>query len=159
MNPSLHSIKTILTNRKERIAIAESVTGGDVQSTFSLSDEALRFFEGGITVYNLQQKVKHLHVDPVNAKACNCVSEQTASEMAAGVARLFASDWGISITGYASPVPEKGIEELFAWIAFFNDPRIVLTEKITAPHGSPSDVRWYYKDRIIRIFLKILSHS
>jgi len=159
MNATLHSIKTILTNRKERIAIAESVTSGDVQSAFSLSDEALRFFEGGITVYNLKQKVKHLHVDAANAKACNCVSEQTASEMASGVARLFNCDWGIAITGYASPVPEMNIEELFAWIAFSNHAKVVFSEKIIAPRGSPSDVRWYYKEQIIRAFLRVLSQS
>lgn len=159
MNPSLHSIKTILVNRKEKMAVAESVTGGDIQAAFSLSEDALRFFEGGITVYNLHQKVKHLKVDAANAEACNCVSEQTASEMAAGVAALFASDWGISITGYASPVPEKGIEELFAWVAFCSHSNIVLTEKIIAPAGTPSDVRWYYKDRVVRTFLHLLSQS
>src|SRR3954466_4454845 len=101
MNSTLQSIKTILTNRKEKIAVAESVTAGDIQAAFSLSENALQFFEGGITVYNLQQKVRHLQINAENAKACNCVSEQTAAEMATGVSALFAVDWGISITGYA----------------------------------------------------------
>ena len=56
MKPLLNSIKTILTGRKEKIAIAESVTGGDVQSIFSLAEDALSFFEGGMTVYNIHQR-------------------------------------------------------------------------------------------------------
>ena len=152
MNPSLHSIKTILTNRKERIAIAESVTGGDVQSTFSLSDEALRFFEGGITVYNLQQKVKHLHVDPVNAKACNCVSEQTASEMAAGVARLFASDWGISITGYASPAPGSD-GELFAVYCVAKKGNVVSSGTIRPQTSGYPAVQLEYVNKVVEEIL------
>ncbi|MDQ2656565.1 MAG: hypothetical protein M3Y60_04015, partial [Bacteroidota bacterium] len=31
--------------------------------------------------------------------------------------RLFSSDWSVGITGYASPLPQAGIHELFAFYA------------------------------------------
>ena len=79
--------------------------------------------------------------------------------MASGVAKLFDTDWGIAITGYASPVPEQGIEDLFAWIAFSHHSNIVFTHKMNAPRGNPSDVRRYYKDNTIRTFMQILSQA
>jgi len=156
MKPLLNSIKTILTERKEKMAVAESVTGGDIQSAFSLTDDALSFFEGGMTVYNIHQKIRHLHVDPVEALASNCVSEKVAAEMAISVAKLFRSDWGIADTGYASPVPEKGITDLYAWAAFSYKGAVICTEKIVASYNSPKVVRKYYRDRIIRLFLRVL---
>jgi len=157
MKPLLNSIKTILTGRKEKIAIAESVTGGDVQSIFSLAEDALSFFEGGMTVYNIHQKIRHLHVDPVEALASNCVSEKVAAEMAVSVARLFHSDWGIADTGYASPVPEKGITDLYAWVAFSYKGSLLSTDKIVAPEKGPKNVRIYYRDQILQLFLRVIT--
>ena len=156
MNQLLHSIKTILLNRKETIAIAESVTGGDIQSAFSSTENAGDFFEGGITVYNIHQKIKHLHVDPVDALASNCVSEQVACTMAVNVAKNFSSDWGIAVTGYASEMPEKGIHDLYAWVAFSYKGKIRLSDRLTSLKESPVVVRWNYKDKILRLFLRIL---
>jgi len=159
MNQLLNSIKAILIERKEKIAIAESVTGGDVQSAFSLTEDALSFFEGGMTVYNIHQKIRHLHVDPAEALASNCVSEKVVSEMAVAVTKLFRSDWGIADTGYASPVPEKGIKDLYAWVAFCYKGTIMHTEKIVASQNNPKDVRLYYRDRMLQLFLSVLSSS
>ena len=157
MKPVLNTIKTILTGREEKIAVAESVTGGDIQSVFSLAEDALSFFEGGMTVYNIHQKIRHLHVDPVEALASNCVSEKVAAEMAVSVAKLFHSHWGIAVTGYDSPVPEKGITDLYAWVAFSYKGSLSSTEKLVAPRKGPKDVRIYYRDQILRLFLSNIS--
>src|SRR4051812_17078174 len=95
----------ILTRRRENLAVAESVTSGSLQHMLSLADKATQFFEGGITAYNLNQKKKHLSVDFNHAVTCNCVSEQTAAEMALGAYRMFNADWSLAVTGYAAPVP------------------------------------------------------
>jgi PncC family amidohydrolase len=102
-----------LYERQQTVAVAESVTSGQLQTFLSLPDHAMDFFQGGITAYNLGQKTKHLNVDPIHAFACNCVSEKIAETMARNVMTQFNSDWGIGITGYASPVPEKNIEDLY----------------------------------------------
>src|SRR5688500_8216804 len=109
-------IGNILIERQQSIAVAESVTSGHMQVALSTATDAVKFYQGGITAYNIGQKSRHLHVEPIHAIACNCVSEQVACEMALQVCNLFNSQWGISITGYASKVPESN-NELFAFYA------------------------------------------
>ncbi len=110
----LHQIKDQLIRKNQTIAVAESVTAGLLQLALASAEEAVRFFQGGITAYNLGQKYKHLNVEPVHAELCNCVDRVVAVEMARNVTDLFRSDWGIAITGYATPVPESG-HQLFAF--------------------------------------------
>jgi len=125
----IDQLKNVLVQKKQTLAVAESVTSGVLQAVISAATEASKFFQGGITTYNLGQKVLHLGIEPIHAEACNCVSQQTASQMALGVAEMFRSDWGIGITGYASPVPESG-NELFAYSAISFQGEIVHKEKI-----------------------------
>src|SRR5688500_10162567 len=136
-DPLLNHIKTILLEKKQTVAVAESVTAGHLQVMLSLAENAQEFFQGGITTYNLGQKSRHLHVDPIHAISCNCVSERVAAQMANHVASLFMSDWGIAITGYASPVPEKNIQQLFACYAFYFRGVKMAVQTITAENNAP----------------------
>lgn len=99
-----------MMKRKETVAVAESVTAGQLQLFFSTIPHSQEFFQGGITVYNLGQKSRQLNIDPIHAQSCNSVSEKIATDMASNVARKFLSDWGIGVTGYSSPVPELDIK-------------------------------------------------
>lgn len=146
----LTQIKNLLTERKEALAAAESVTAGYVQAALATAEEALQFFQGGITTYNLIQKMKHLQVEPIHAASVNCVSEQVAREMALHVHKLFNCSWGVSITGYASPVPEQNIFDLFAYIAVAYESECVVCKKITAPKDSQTAVRLYYTNILLQ---------
>ena len=148
-----NQVGKILTIRKQTIAVAESVTAGHLQTSLSLAEKAMDFFQGGITVYNLGQKTKQLNVEPIHAIANNCVSEKIAIEMAQNVTTLFNSDWGIGITGYASPVPEKNIEELFACFAICFHTKMVMSKTITATKESPLAVRLFYNQHILQQLL------
>src|SRR4051794_20552902 len=101
----INRIKDLLIQRHQTISVAESVTAGLLQLSLSSAENALDFFQGGITAYNLGQKARHLHIDPIYALSCNCVSDRIADMLALNVCDLFSSDWGIGITGYASAVP------------------------------------------------------
>ena len=105
-----------LIARKETIAVAESVTSGAIQLAISTIMEASKFFQGGMTAYNIGQKYAHLKVEPIHAQQVNCVSEQVAEQMALNVSVLFNSDWGLGITGYGTPVPESD-DQVFAFYA------------------------------------------
>jgi nicotinamide-nucleotide amidase len=122
-------VKDIVIGRKQTIAVAESATAGLLQAICSAATDASMFFQGGITAYNIGQKILHLGVEPIHAEQCNCVSGTVASQMALGVCSLFRSDWGIGITGYATPVPESG-NEVFAWCAIAFKGEIMAQEKI-----------------------------
>lgn len=94
------TIKEFMLKRGETISVAESLTSGYLQAQMAAVAGSSNYFAGGITAYNIEMKVKFLNVDRANAVACNCVSEQTAVEMAKGVVDLFGTDYGIATTGY-----------------------------------------------------------
>ncbi len=127
----INKIKESFTERKQTISVAESVTAGHLQAALSSAVEASQFFQGGITAYNLGQKARHLDVDPIHAEETNCVAEKVARQMALRVAEMFTSHYSIAITGYATKMPEKGLNDLFAWFAISHNNKIVLCERIT----------------------------
>ena len=99
------------------LAVAESLTAGNVQARIGAISGASSFFRGGLTAYTLEQKVRHLGVDPVEAAACNCVSESVARQMARGAAALFEAQIALATTGYAEPSPTDSVSTPFAWWA------------------------------------------
>ncbi|MEO7988934.1 MAG: nicotinamide-nucleotide amidohydrolase family protein [Chryseolinea sp.] len=148
----LSAISRYMIRKGETIAIAESVTAGLIMSNVSSAHNASLFFQGGITAYNLGQKTKQLKVEPIHAEAMNCVSEQTAQQMACEVSNLFCSQWGISITGYATPVPELKIKSCFAIYAIAYNRIPVLTNRIDTKLKRQESVKKYFADHVITTF-------
>jgi nicotinamide-nucleotide amidase len=144
----LEYIGKTLIKKKETIAVAESVTSGVLQFALSSIVDASQFFQGGLTAYNLGQKFKHLLVEPLHAQSVNCVSQRVATEMALGISQLYSSDWGIGITGYASPVPESG-NKLFAFYSIVYRKKIKGFGKITPRKASPSQIQAHYVNVIL----------
>lgn len=147
-------IREQLLKNQETIAVAESVTGGLLQSAFASMEFALQFFQGGITAYHLGQKVKHLQVDPIYAQTCNCVSERIAKEMALNVCKMFHSTYGIGITGYDTPVPESG-NQVYAYYAIAKNGEIMVYEKMIGK-GVSTDVKLFYVNQIVEAFWGIM---
>lgn len=102
-------IKEFMLKRGETISVAESLTSGYLQAHMSAVAGSSKYFSGGITAYNIDIKVKFLNVDRANAETCDCVSEQTAVEMAKGVVELFNTDYGVATTGYVDSDNPKGM--------------------------------------------------
>jgi nicotinamide-nucleotide amidase len=155
----INSIKEILLKRKQTLAVAESVTSGHLQAAFSQADGASLFFQGGITAYNLGQKSRHLGVDPITAESCNCVSEKVTEQMALHAAELFSCDWAIAITGYAAPVPEIGVKDLFAFVSFSNKEKVVRTKKILAEKQSLFDCQVFFTEQVLMEFENLLKNN
>lgn len=139
----INGIKDELVSRGETVSVAESVTAGLLQAAVSQALEASKFFQGGITAYNLGQKYKHLNVDPVHAQNCNCISPEVARQMALHTCELFRSDWGIGVTGYAAVDPGQD-HGLFAHYAVAHKGKVVKEEKLTAPQAEPYEVQLFY---------------
>jgi nicotinamide-nucleotide amidase len=155
--PVINRIKDILTERKETLAVAESVTSGHLQAAISLAEMASGFFQGGLTTYNLNQKTRHLHVDPIHAMSCNCVSKQVAEQMATHTHELFKSDWALAITGYATPMPDLGIDDLFAFYAVSFRGEVKKIELIRATKDHPLKVQRFYANAVLESFATILN--
>lgn len=149
-------IGTKLRDKKQSIAIAESVTGGLLQAAFSNIDKASFFFQGGITAYNIGQKCRHLLIEPLHAIECNCVSEKIAQEMSKNVCNLFLSDYGIGITGYAATLPEKNITRLFTFYAVSLKDKILESGKITADTEEGLTTQLFYCNSVLKILNELL---
>lgn len=144
----LNYIKTKLLERKQTLAVFESVTAGLLQAAFASADEAIYFFQGGMTVYNIGQKCRHLPLDPIHAVECNCVSDQVAEVMAKGAGSVFTAHWGIGITGYATAVPESG-NKVFAHYAIWNGEEVYV-KKVTSDEGPAFAVQLNFVENIIK---------
>ena len=144
----LEKIHKALVKRNQTIAVAESVTCGLLQLTLGQAEFASEFYQGGITVYNIGQKYKHLQVEPIHAEAHNCVSEKVTAEMALHVCGLFNSDWGIGVTGYATPVPESG-NKIFAFYSIAYNKKIVAKGKLSPKKEPPFNLQLNYTKAII----------
>ncbi len=147
----INNIKDRLVEKEETLAVAESVTSGNLQAAFSLAMEASTFYQGGITVYNLGQKTRQLNVEPIHGQKVNSVSERVASELAIEVSKKFLSDYGIGITGYASIVPQCEAEGLFAFVAISYRQKVVLVKRITSGKQLIYDVQVDYTSQVINI--------
>jgi PncC family amidohydrolase len=151
----VNTIKDILCDRAQTIAVAESVTAGHLQAALSSAIEASHFFQGGITAYNLGQKCRHLGVDPIAAEGCDCVSEEVARTMALHVNTMFTSQYSIAITGYAAKMPEKGMNELYAWYAIACNNKIIGSEKISTGKERV-EAQVDYTAQVLQKFLEVL---
>lgn len=154
-----HILKKIgqkLLKRQEAIAVGESVTAGLLQFAFSNIPDAAKFLLGGLTAFNIGQKYKHLRVEPLHALEADCVSEKVAAEMAVNICGSFSSDWGIGVTGYASPVPQSG-EKLFAFYAIIYKQKLISKGKIIARHRNPPEVQLFYVNYILGRLEKLIS--
>ena len=88
MKESLDQIRNYMLRHRNTLAVAESVTAGNLQAALSQAEAATDFFQGGITTYNVGQKSLQLQIDPIYGLSCNCVSERIAIEMAQNVCAL-----------------------------------------------------------------------
>jgi nicotinamide-nucleotide amidase len=107
----------LLTPSRLTLAVAESLTCGRVQAKIGAISGASHFFLGGLTAYTLDEKVRHLGVDPARAAAVNGVSAEIAAQMARAASAFFGSDLALATTGYAEPSVEWNITQPFAWWA------------------------------------------
>ena len=98
-----YNLGKILCNNKLTISTAESCTGGMVAAKLiSYPGISASFLEGAIT-YSNEAKMKRLGVRKETLDAYGAVSEETAREMAEGIAKVSFSNTSIATTGIAGP--------------------------------------------------------
>ncbi len=153
---TITAIKDLLIEGHLTIAVAESVTAGHLQAALSQAENARHFFQGGLTAYNVGQKVLHLGVEPIHALESNCVSGLVSRQMAFGIARLFTSDYGVGITGYASKVPEKDILLPFAFYSICRDGKELAAGRIEVEEEDALQAQLYYTGKVLEFLHAVL---
>ena len=154
---AVNKARDFLIKNKQTIAVAESVTSGNIQAALARAKDASKFFQGGITAYNIGQKTRHLGIDPIHALECNCVSDIIAQQMAKKICDLFLADFGIGITGFASLAPEENIHELFAYISITHKDKLLITQKITPRKLTPYQVQLFYTNEAIKMLNSVMT--
>lgn len=91
------------TKKKQKIAIAESLTGGKVGAKLVEVPGASAVFMGSMVCYDTQVKEKVLGVKATTIEQFSVVSEEVAKEMAEQTRLLLGASIGISTTGNAGP--------------------------------------------------------
>ncbi len=97
------TINSLLLQKKLRLCVAESCTGGLVSSLITSVAGSSEYFERGLVTYSPKSKVELLGVKKRTIEEAGVVSFETALEMAEGVRKKYKADISIGITGFAGP--------------------------------------------------------
>ena len=93
----------LLAERKLHVTTAESCTGGLIAGTLVNVAGASDVLNEGYVTYSNEAKERLIHVSHETLETYGAVSEQTAHEMAEGVAKAANADAALSATGIAGP--------------------------------------------------------
>ncbi len=114
-------VASILKEKKIKLALAESCTGGYVSHLVTSISGCSEFYQGGIIPYHNEFKNSFLDVDTDIFKKYGAVSEECVIAMANHVREKFKADVSIAISGIAGPLggtPDKPVGTV--WIAVSN---------------------------------------
>jgi nicotinamide-nucleotide amidase len=109
-----------LAARGERLALAESCTGGLLAELVTRVPGASAVFDLGVVAYANAMKERVVEVPPALLAAHGAVSEPVARALAEGARRIAGATWGVGITGVAGPsggTPEKPVGTVHLAIA------------------------------------------
>ncbi len=96
-------IYNYLVKTGETLAVAESLTGGEISSRITNIPGISKYFLGGICAYANDVKINLLGVDSETIKNYGAVSDQCATEMLKGILHQTGANWGVATTGIAGP--------------------------------------------------------
>lgn len=103
-NDSLASVLIdILKAKGQRIALAESCTGGLMASMLTRISGASQVFELGQVTYSNRIKQQQLHVSSQTLEQYGAVSEACVKEMLQGLLEQSTADYGVAVSGIAGP--------------------------------------------------------
>ena len=98
----------LLREKNFTVSCAESCTGGLLTSRLTDVAGSSDYVKGAIVSYTDEVKNKILQVDEKTLKNFSAVSEETAREMSANVRKIFQTNIGVGVTGYAGPGGDVG---------------------------------------------------
>jgi nicotinamide-nucleotide amidase len=100
-------VSVLLRDRGERIAVAESSTGGLISAALLAVPGASAYFLGGAVVYTREARRMLLDIPDTALSGMRSASEPYARLLAETVRRRFAANWGLAETGAAGPAGNR----------------------------------------------------
>lgn len=119
------AIYALFVEKKWKLGVAESCTGGEIASRLTSVPGASHYFQGSIVSYSNEVKREVLRVPEEMLRNPGAVSKETAEAMAQGVLNLMDVDWALSVTGIAGPsggTEEKPVGTVWIALAQRNHP-------------------------------------
>ena len=146
-------LKTLLA-RKQRIALAESCTGGLVASRLSSLPDASKVLWGSAVAYQVSAKDKLLGVSPVSPE--EAVSQRCTLELAKKVLRLSGAEVGAAITGYAGPTGGTEENPIGTVYLCVTDGSRTIEKRIQFPSGrARQQIQWAGATYLFRTILNL----
>lgn len=96
-------IGDLLKEKGQKLAAAESCTGGKIAAQITTESGVSAFFNGSAVTYALQSKIDILGVPRELIDKHSVVSAEVVEAMAAGAAKVYKSDYAVATTGNAGP--------------------------------------------------------
>jgi nicotinamide-nucleotide amidase len=115
------------------VAVAESLTGGELSARLASAPGAGAWFRGGVVAYSSDVKHDVLAVPPGPV-----VSEAAAVAMARGACRLLGATVAIAVTGVGGPDAQDGQPPGTVWLALCDDDTVVA--RLEKFDGTPEEI-------------------
>ena len=103
LNQIAQQVTEALLGKGERMATAESCTGGGIAKLMTDLAGSSAVFECGFVTYSNESKQQMVGVSSKALDEFGAVSEQVAAEMASGALERASADITVSVTGIAGP--------------------------------------------------------
>jgi nicotinamide-nucleotide amidase len=145
-------IAALAMSRGSTVAVAESLTAGQVSARLGAGEHASQWYRGAVVAYAKGVKFGVLGVSegPVVTDLC-------AREMAEGVRALLGADIGVGITGVGGPGPEEGRPAGTVHLAIARAGHVRSDEMHES--GTPQDVIAAVSTRVLEEIVRELTQS
>jgi nicotinamide-nucleotide amidase len=104
---SLANLISILKTKNLTVATAESCSSGYLSYLLTKTAGSSKVFKGGIIVYSLEAKNKFFKIPYPLLRKTQGVSSEISKTLALGARKIFKTDIGASILGFAGPEGKK----------------------------------------------------
>src|SRR5512140_1184244 len=101
--PLAEQVATLLKQRRETIAVAESSTGGLISAALLAVPGASAYFLGGAVVYTRKAREQLMQLPREAVAGMRSASEPYALLLARTASQRFSASWGLAETGAAGP--------------------------------------------------------
>lgn len=121
------AVTDLLLKNNMTIGTAESCTGGLIASKLVDCAGVSSVFKEGAVTYSNESKISRLNVKKETLDNFGAVSEETAKEMAEGIAKTSATNIGLSTTGIAGPsggTPEKPVGLVYVGLCINGETKV-----------------------------------